>query len=169
MISAVADVDPTVWEHTRSVIGSSAGVMRTAVQRRVRKVKSRLRADLKAPGDFPDLPFVWSYDPVKQAKARRWYFANKVARGSRGGRYQRTGDLEAAWDILFEGSDGGAVITLENSSPGAEFVYGERQVPSHYATGWAQLDDLALRYRDELNLGLIEDWFTASDPTAGVR
>jgi len=168
-IGVIVDVDTEVLEHTRSVIGTSAAVMRTETRRRVGKVKSFIRQTVKAPDDLPDLPFIWSYDAAAQARARRWYFANKVPKGSAGGRYQRTGKLESEWDISFIEGDNGAAMLLENDAPGAEFVWGRRQVPSHYRTGWKTIDEIVNSARDELNLGLIEDWFTASDPTAGIR
>jgi hypothetical protein len=168
-VSASVDVDTDVLDAIRSTVGQSAPVMETLVRRRVRNTRSQIKAELKAPNEFPELPFVWSYDPAAQARARRWYFANKVPKGSKGGRYQRTGDIEAAWDITFVDDVEGASIQLENDAPGAEYVYGDKQVPSHYLTGWGQIDEIASRYQDEFNLGLIEDWFTASGPFAGVR
>lgn len=168
VITATADIDFDVLEHMRAVIGTSAAVMRTLTKRRISRIRAAIKQDFKAPNAVPDLPFIWSTNPAANARARRWYFANKVPKGSTGGRYQRTNKLEQAWDITFVEDDDGAAIQVENTEPGAEFVWGKRQVPSHYLTGWEPLEDILNRERDALNLGLIEDWFTASDPTAGV-
>lgn len=169
MIGAELDIDSDVLDAVRSTVGQSAAVMRTLQRRRVSKVKAHIKEDFKAPESLPDLPFIWSMDAAANARARRWYFANMVDKGSAGGRYQRTGAIEAAWDIQFIEDDNGAAITIENNAPGAEFVYGNRQVPSHYLTGWNPVSEIAARYRDELNLRLIEDWLTASSDVAGVE
>jgi hypothetical protein len=169
MITATVTIDTDVLEHTNAVLSSSAAIMRTLTKRRVSKVRALIKNDLKAPDAVPDLPFIWSYDPAANARARRWYFANKVPKGSRGGRYQRTGALEAAWEVVFVEDDSGAAIVLQNDEDAARYVWGNRQVPSHYLTGWQPIEDIANRERDALNLGLIEDWYTASDPTAGIR
>jgi hypothetical protein len=87
----------------------------------------------------PTLPFVWSTDPVKQARARRWYFANKV-RGNPGGRYARKHELVRRWQTEARRLRDGAEISTFNDTPGIEYVQGPQQVPSHRDSGWERYD-----------------------------
>ena len=169
MITASVSIDNEILEAIRDRAGQASGIMRTLQRLRITRIRSQIKADLQPPDAQPDLPFVWSYDPAAQKRARGYYFAVIVPKGSRGGRYQRTGKMAAAWDVLFTDARDSASITLENDRPGAEYVYGDKQVLSHYLTGWSQLDEIVQRNQEALNLGLIEDWYTATDPTAGVR
>lgn len=133
------------------------------LQRRVKRLTTitrvKIREDLRAPENIPDLPFVWSLDPTKQARARRWYFANKVPKGSQGGRYQRTGALERGWDTPVVTNANGGEIRLVNNTPGAIYVQGELQVPSHTATGWATDQDIVEKYRTQLADDISEEWY----------
>lgn len=81
------------------------------------------------PNQLPDLPFIWSTDPRKQARARGWYFANVVPKGSKGGRYKRTGKLSKAWKVDIVISDNAVAITAENPVKAVRYVTGKRQVP----------------------------------------
>lgn len=85
-------------------------------------------------------PFRWSDDPRKNAKARRWWWANKR------GPHQRTGALGRAWqaDIVYTTAEQQVSIEVRNDAPGASYVYGAaefgyQQVPSHRATGWLNI------------------------------
>lgn len=90
----------------------------------------------------PTLPFVWSNDPAKNARARRWYFANKV-RGNRGGRYARTHALANQWKKIQTARGQSEVsFTASNSTPGLDFVQGPSQVPSHQDSGWGRYDEV---------------------------
>jgi len=88
---------------------------------------------------LPDLPFVWSYDPYKDAQLRRAYFKT-LPRGSRGGRYQRTHQLVKRWVTAGKMIQGGAQATVSNDAPFLDTVQGndENQYPSHKDSGWAQ-------------------------------
>lgn len=115
----------------------------------------------------PDLPFIWSLDPIKQGRARRWYFANKV-RGRSGGRYVRTHALVNNWKITAGSSTSGIVLTVTNTTPGLDYVQGPRQVPSHQSSGWAQYDDVLLKAEEKANDVLIEAWFGILDTKGGT-
>ena len=112
---------------------------------------------------------MWSLDPFANARAQRWYFANKVPRGSRGGRYKRTGALLESIDIVtVRESTDTELIALSTDARGAEYVIGDRQVPSHQRSGWPRLDEIAEEESENLTDELIELWFTVTDPFAGV-
>lgn len=133
------------------------------LQRRVKRLTTitrvKIRADLRAPENVPNLPFVWSLDPAKQARARRWYFANKVSKGSTSGRYQRTGALERGWDTPVVTNANGGEIQLVNNTPGAVYVQGAFQVPSHTLTGWTTDQDIVDKYRVQLADDISEEWY----------
>lgn len=141
-----------------------------AFNRQLTKSKQKLERKLRvAPNALPNLPFIWSYDPVKQNRALRWYFANKVPKGSKGGRYKRTGKLLRAWEIKSIITPDSVTVTAQNNAPGADYVIGDRQVPTHYETGWGQQDEILQRWSVELQDDMIEMWYTITDPFAGVR
>lgn len=106
---------------------------------------------------LPDLPFVWSNDTAKNARARRWYFANKV-KGRAGGRYVRTHELVNKWKILTAKTRDGAILTVSNDTPGLDYVQGPKQVPSHQDSGWAQYDDVLLKAEKHANDLVIDFW-----------
>lgn len=117
----------------------------------------------------PSLPFVWSHDPVKQGRARRWYFANKV-RGNPAGRYVRTHALVNNWQVSAGSLANGTVISVTNTTPGLDYVQGPLQVPSHATSGWAQYDDVLLKAEQKANDTLIDAWFNVLvSPTSGSQ
>lgn len=101
--------------------------------------------------------FIWSHDPVKQRRAQRWYFANKV-KGRTGGRYVRTHALVNNWKIATAKTGSGAILTVSNSTPGLDYVQGPKQVPSHQDSGWAQYDDVLLKAEKHANDLVIDFW-----------
>lgn len=86
------------------------------------------------PNQLPDLPFIWSADPAKQKRARAYYFAVKVPKGSKGGRYKRTNTLVKFWDVDVVISDNAVAITAKNPKREIQYVSGRRQVPGHKKT-----------------------------------
>jgi hypothetical protein len=142
------------------------GFMDVQSKRLIQRRKSEIKSEILVAPPLPTLPFVWSLDPEKNANARRWYFANKVDRGSKGGRYPRTGALLEGFDIIVDVSEGAGVFTITNDVPGAEFVIGFKQVPSHHQ--WGNIDDIALKFSELFTDDLINLWYTATDPFAGV-
>lgn len=79
--------------------------------------------------------FVWSHDPVKNAKARRWFFKH-YPKG-----YTRTGALKRAWRVTTVLGKGSIALSISNTRKGAVFVVGDLktsagQIPGHKATGW---------------------------------
>lgn len=83
------------------------------------------------------------------ARSRAWYFANKKAP------YRRTGRMIKSWKVMMRQFQGDAFgIVAENDAPGAQYVFGPRQVPGHFYTGWADADiavnDEAARLDDEV-------------------
>ncbi len=80
--------------------------------------------------------FIWSFDRAKNARARRWFFAN-YPNG-----YKRTGRLEQSWRFTVTPSqDNRVVVDLRNDTNASSYVYGSpafnyEQVPGHVTTGW---------------------------------
>jgi hypothetical protein len=81
----------------QEAIQKAPGIMATLTRRRVQRSTSRILQKLTVePESTPDHPFIWSYNPEAQARARRWYFAN-IVRGNVGGRYSRSHKTAKAW------------------------------------------------------------------------
>lgn len=108
---------------------------------------------------LPDLPFVWSNDPVKQRNAQRYYFGVKL-KGKKGikGRHVRTHELVNKWKIATAKTRDGAILTVSNDADGLDYVQGPRQVPSHRDSGWAQYDDVLLKAEKHANDLVIDFW-----------
>lgn len=80
-------------------------------------------------------PRIWSNNPIKNAKGRKWYFANIGEKP-----YQRTGELAKAWEPKVIMNVVRMTLRLSNPTKGASYVYGSKpydfeQVPMHSATG----------------------------------
>lgn len=164
MISAGLFVDDDVLSILKSKVTRSPGLFRESLIRQIRGLESEIRRELaeSEPTNLPTLPFVWSTDPAKQARARRWYFANKV-KGNAGGRYKRTGQLLRAYQVVSNINKVDGLIQIANPAKGAEYVIGNQQVPSHTDTGWPQIDDIALRYSEVINDNIINLWLFITD------
>lgn len=151
-----------ITEHVQNVTDRFEAL----VQIRVNENRPDFQQSVRPPDNLPDLPFIWSNNREAQLRARRWWLAHLREMGllnAAGGRYQRTGEMVKGWDLrLTLSGDGGQVDSFNNAN-GAEFVYGDRQVPSHKLTGWG-LVSVQLRERGEiLGAGFAEDWFNASE------
>jgi len=94
---------------------------------------------------FPDeYPIQWTSD-----KQRKAYFASDGF--GAGIPYRRTGKLAQSWEIDI-GSENGLIITIQNSSRSAKFVYGTfakqrskaiaKQQRFHRITGWEPATDI---------------------------
>lgn len=158
MVNFVVTYDKDVLDAVRASIANAPKTIQTYAEKTLPDVLQKDLAPLKTEPREPTLPFVWSNDPAKNARARRWYFANKV-RGNRGGRYVRTHALVNNWKVTTGSLANGSVITVSNDTPGLDYVQGPRQVPSHHDSGWAQYDDVLLTMQEKANDLLIDAWY----------
>lgn len=157
MVSFTLRYDEDVLEALAESIRNRPKAVQIYAEKVVPKlVRSKIAPLLKEPRQ-PDLPFIWSYDPIKQRRAQRWYFANKV-KGRIGGRYVRTHDLVNNWKVAASTIRDGAILTVSNDTPGLDYVQGPRQVPSHERSGWAQYDDVLLKAEVYANDLVIDFW-----------
>lgn len=169
MIKVSADLDTRVFDDIQSTISRSGKLMSRAFQRDVTKVRQQFERDVANEPPQAPLPFVWSSNPQAQARARAYYFANKVPRGSRGGRYKRTHKLAKSWKFKIDLKDAAGVITATNDTPGAEYVIGDRQVVSHRIAGWYTDEELRVKYSAVLTERCEQTWRLISDPVGSVR
>lgn len=167
MVSFTLTYDEDILEAIRADIEAAPKTIQIFAEKTIPKLLEKELKPLTTEPRQPDLPFVWSTDPVKQGRARRWYFANKV-RGNRGGRHVRTHELVRKWKVAVGAFRNGTIISVSNDMPGLDFVQGPRQVPSHRDSGWAQYDDILLKAEEKANDTLIEGWFDILDQK-GVR
>lgn len=145
------------------------GLMKTAFERIVARSARRVKPQITTyPPRLPSLPFKWSNDPAADARARRWYFANKVKDRQKGGRYKRTGGLGRSWQFIMETSNFAGAYRVQSLTRAAVFVQGNRQVPSHRLTGWSRAREVVEYETARLENELIETWYTITSPTAGV-
>lgn len=170
MVSFTLKYDSDVLEAIREDLANAPKTIQTFAEK---TLPDLIRADLKpltTEPRQPDLPFIWSLDPVKQARARRWYFANKVKGKARGGRYSRTHALVNNWHVTTGSLRDGSFVSVTNDTPGLDYVQGPFQVPSHKDSGWAQYDDILLKTEEKANDLLIEAWFDVlSSPQSGSK
>jgi hypothetical protein len=168
MVNFTLTVDKDVLEAVRADIANAPRTIQTYITKTVPALIRKDLTPLVTEPREPTLPFVWSNDPVKNARARRWYFANKV-KGRGGGRYVRTHGLVNNWEVKAGGTGDGAIITVSNDTPGLEYVQGNRQVPSHKSSGWAQYDDVLLKAEKHANDLIVEFWLGAVLAPSGKR
>lgn len=140
--------------------------LRNGLQVLVRRERAAIRDDVGVDVKLPDHPFFWSLNPEKQQKARRWWF--KAIRLGKvrtdGKRYIRSGAILRAWKLVSNFNDFDGLITLSNPAPGAEWVVGEKQVPSHEKSGHPRIDKVAMRSRQRMNAKARVLWQTIAHP-----
>lgn len=170
-MTAYAEVDARPAVLTLDRIGD--GIERTpktfqpVVQRLFAQARTYILVDAHtAPYQSP-LPFIWSFNPTKQAKARAWWFANYVNNASRKkgsrNRYRRTAELDSATRVPGVITAQGGQLTLENERKGAVYVFGFKQVPSHAASGHPLFSKVAEKWRPLLADGVCKAWLTQAD------
>lgn len=162
-------LDTDVFEAIQEQISKSGAIAQNVVKLTTQRSRRRLRKQFVAPENLPTLPFIWSLDPIANARARAYYFAVIVPQHpSDTGRYERTGELLRGLQITAVKDSEGDLILVSTDYEGAPFVIGEQQVPSHSETPWFRLDDLILDESELATNEAIDLWFTLVDPFAGV-
>lgn len=143
-------------------------LLKTAFDRASRSERAALLNDLRTePDREPTLPFIWSNDPAKQARARRYYFGVILkGRKSKGGRYVRTHELVNAWTLTYDKRAFDGAITASNPAVGLSYVIGDYQVPSHQETGWYDVEDVLEAHRVHFNTILDSVFLTVTDPVS---
>jgi hypothetical protein len=129
-----------------------------AMTRALRVIRPVILEDVQVSPPQSSLPFIWSYDPAAQRRARAWYYANRVDPDSAGGRYARTGGLEEDWRVEGDYTPAGGVTTIANPNPQAKWVYGMAQVPSHARTGFIRIDAVERKYARVLGDLYVRTW-----------
>lgn len=95
-------------------------------------------------------------------KSRRWYFANKVPKGSRVGHYlRRTGSdaMENQWVVVLDRRSRAGLIMIHNTDSASGYVYGPEndlanitQTPGHRVTGWGNNLDNELAHMVDFSM-----------------
>lgn len=164
MYSVSLDTDTRVFENTAEAVRRAPRTVDTYVNKTLRpNVESRALKRLQTKPRLPTHPFIWSRDPVKQARARRWYFANMV-NGNGDGRYPRTDTIIKAWSVVFRDR----TLTLTNDADGVEYVQGDKQVVSHDDSGWVRADDVVLEETVYAEEQLTQFWLQILDDKPGT-
>lgn len=134
MYYASLDIPRDVLQAQRETVKTAPGKMGDYIANVVKpKVQSLVQAHLAPyPGEAVH-PFTFA-----TARSRRWYFANRVPRGSKQGRYKRTGDLAQEWRVDIDRRRNEGFMSVLNTDPAAIYIFGNRQVPGHAQTGWGR-------------------------------
>ncbi len=111
--------------------------------------------------------------PPKWTGKRRWnserqlraYFATDGF--GHGIPYQRTGQLEAGWDMDITITDNGGEFELFNDNPAARYVQGDDAQLMHLDSGWPQAAEIATEEFDILEDNMIDFFFLVADPNEG--
>lgn len=92
----------------------------------------------------PPLLTELQYEPPQQRtyvfstpRSMRWYFANKVPKGSKGGNYKRTHGLSQGYKVTVLRSDGAVVLSVRNPANTAyRWTQSKQQTIGHRINGW---------------------------------
>lgn len=161
MIAMQVTVDNDILEAIKDGIRQSPARMRIAYRRNVGRLKGRILAKLKVVPNAPKYPIRW-----KSERQRRAFFATDGFGG--GIPYQRTNKLVNSYDVRMVDTAEGAIISVTNSDPKAQFVVGDWAQPFHLDTGWVQMADVISDARKEAEEILIQTWYTVVGEFAGV-
>jgi hypothetical protein len=125
-------------------------------------VERRLDAVLSTPAPARTaVKFIWSVDPAAHRRAQGWWFAN-LREGNipaDGAHYLRSNTIVKSWQTAIALVGNGVNVSLVNTAPGSEFVYGsrtQRQVPGHATTGWRNIKETARQFNEAMLVELRE-------------
>jgi len=165
MIQQTLDFDADVIQAIISDIDKYPRELGRVIKANERRFTQRLQEIFAAsePSPVTASPYVWSRDKASNDKARRWYFANKVPKGSKGGHYQRTGKLLKSYGIQVNVLRDENNIIVTNFANAEMYVLGERQIYGHERTGWPKRDDIIANYAIEFQDALVDIWITVID------
>jgi hypothetical protein len=142
-------------------IREAPGVTATLTRRRYSKVRSKYLPMFRQEPDAPKYPLRW-----KSKKQRNYVMAMLTEEDNLP--YARTHSLSQAWEMDISTRQDGGSITVYNDNPAADYVQGDYAQPFHLDTGWPQAAPIFVEMEEELNEGLVEDFYTATDPYAGI-
>ncbi len=163
MYRASVKADDDIVEANIEAVDNAFPIMKTLTKRRFSKTKSKGLARLRAE------PALWPENKPRRWKSRRQQiYVIMLLKEEDNLPYQRTHNLVNAWELNLTLDDNGATITAENDDPSVQFVQGDWTQPMHLDSEWPQAAPILTDLQEELNDGMIEDWFTATDPRAGV-
>lgn len=121
---------------------------RRELQTKVKPALQRQVDDLLGADPGPvKRPFVFSDDPVQNARIRAAYFATNGF--GKGIPYRRTNNLRTSWVVKLSSKLQKEFVTVVNLKSYAKYVYGPRQVPGHKRTGWGKDFDEAVALIEE--------------------
>lgn len=161
MIAMQVTVDTDILKAIADGARQSPGKMRTAYRRNVGRLKGRILARLKVIPPPPKYPLRW-----KSERQRRAYFATDGF--GAGIPYQRTNRMVNSYDVRMVDTAEGAIISVTNTDPKAQFVVGDWAQPFHLDTGWVQMGSVISDARKEAEEILIQTWYTVVSEFAGV-
>ena len=161
MIRVTVSVDDDVLEELQRTVRRSGALAKRAFKRQVTRERTRLLSELRYTPPKPTYPLRW-----QSPKQRAAFFATNGF--GKGIPYQRTGKMNAGWDLETIENMNALALLIINSELYTRFVVGDDAQRMHMDTGWRQAAPVIANSRERLNDGLIDTWFTLTDERAGV-
>lgn len=142
---------------------ASPKLMARALKRQESRLKRRILKIVKVEPPPPKPGITKKMTPRQR---RAFWATNGFGHGIP---YVRTHALVNAWDARFEFEETGGGFVVENTSPAATFVIGDRQQVFHADTGWINAERTVDEFVPIVLTAYEETWLTVSDPFAGVK
>jgi hypothetical protein len=160
MINLKVTVDTDVIDAYRDLAKRLPSVSRKAFKGEIIRLTKPMLAELKPdPG-----PVVYADNGRLRWKSERQRRAFFATNGFGGGiPHQRTGALQAAWEVEIVGKDFSMDVFVNNDSPGAIYVQGDYQQPFHMDTGFPAAAPIFVRYEEQIGDALINTWFSLAE------
>lgn len=157
MYRAEIIVDTDVLDAYHDLLARFPSVLKIAFDRNTRQIRRQLLVELRRPIPPVKYPVQWTSE-----RQRRAFFATDGF--GRGIPTQRTGKLQAGWQVSYDAKHYDGAITVKNTVPYERYVTGYQQQGFHKATGWYNTDDILLDYSEKLTDQLITTFFTVTQP-----
>lgn len=158
MIRVELTIDDAIIEAYRDLFKKLPVVTRKAFKGEITRLSSPMLDALTATPGAPHYPIRW-----KSERQRRAFFATDGF--GRGIPTQRSGALQAGWQVAFEGDQFGSTIEVFNTQPHARFVQGDDAQPFHLDTGWPQAAPIIVDFQEDVTDALVNTWFSITEFT----
>lgn len=158
-VSVTVDLSPLTLIRERAQ--KMPGLLNTVSKRRVRSLRTRMKARFRIEPGPVKYPIKW-----KTRKQQRAFFATNGF--GQGIPTRRTGAYSEAFDVVLDSTDSGGILRVTNDNPAAQFIGGIHQQPFHAITGWELIDDVVAEFTEIAFNEFREDFWTLADPFAGV-
>lgn len=156
MIRLEVEIDDDLIVAYQNLASDLPRVTRRAFRGEVDRIGGKMLAELTETPGPPQYPIRW-----KTERQRRAFFATDGF--GRGIPTERSGALQAGWEIEFTGAGFDIDVAVVNETDYAIFVQGDDAQPFHLDTGWPQAAPIFTRYEEVMMDSLIETWYALTE------